>query len=895
MSVLSGRNIYSHTPVIQMLVDLRNLTGKTTTYFDNFNNTLLALFPRLAHHHCSTGEKGGFVAKLRSGTYFGHVFEHLTLELQALLGYDVFFGKTRVKQSPSIYNVIFEYHNENVAIECAKQSINIIECIIEQRTIELDSILRNLTNLKEHYELGPSSRAIFDEAKKRGIPVRRLGSESILELGYGKYAKRIQATLLDSTSCISVDLASNKDLTKQLLKENNIPVPYGRIAYTANDAVRIADDIGYPVVLKPLDGNQGKGVVLNLTSPEEVKDNFRIPMQYSNSVLVEKHVSGKDYRVLIVGNKVSAVAERIPPQITGNGINTIKELIDIENKCELRGEGHEKPLTKIRLDDVTLKYLERHHLDEYFIPPAGQVVRLRDNGNLSTGGIARECTNEIHPDNIEIAINSAKSIGLDIAGIDIITEDISKPLHECGGVVVEVNAAPGLRMHLYPSIGNKINVASDILDLVYPKDSPYSIPIVAITGTNGKTSTTRLIKHTLELTKKVVGMTTTSGIYIGDKCILKGDNTGALSARTVLSSKQIDAAVLEIARGGIIRRGLGYDLADVGVVTNISDDHIGLDGINTIYDLAFVKALVIESVKSDGYSVLNADDKTVEYFIKRAHGNIILFSKTCTNEILQEHIRNGGIALYIEDNSMYIHHNSHKIRLIDINDIAITFNGTVDCNIENALAATCALYGLSTPLDIIRNGLMSFKPDAKMNPGRFNIFDLGSFRVMLDYGHNIASYEEVGKFVQKLNASSTVGIIGMPGDRSDENIFKVGAKCSEIFSKVYIKEDTKLRGRTPGKVANILYEGLVSANFNPNNIKIILSEIEALQTAISEAQNGELIVLFYEELDPALNVITQLQSQIQNKALNQEIHNIDFNLQFHSQPIASEDIDKMMD
>lgn len=532
----------------------------------------------------------------------------------------------------------------------------------------------------------------------------------------------------------------------------------------------------------------------------------------------------------------------------------------MENRSELRGYGHEKPQTKISLDRIALNYLEKNNLSIYSIPSPGEIIRLRQNCNISTGGSAIECTDEIHPYNAKIAIKAAKAIGLDIAGIDITTEDISKPISETGGALIEVNAVPGLRMHLYHTYGKSINVASHILDYLYPENTPYSIPIIAITGTNGKTTTTRLIGHCLSLSGKKIGMTTSSGIYIDNECILEGDNTGPLSARNVLSSKDIDVALLEVARGGIVKRGLGYDLADVAVLTNIGDDHIGLDGINTIEDMAFVKSLVIEAVKKDGYSVLNADDKMLDYLMDRASGNLILFSKTRGDKVLEKHINEGKIALCVEDNTIYIYNNFEAIKLIELNNVPITFNGTLECNIENALSASSALYGLGASLDTIREGLMTFRPDINMNPGRFNIFELGNIKVMIDYGHNIGGYEEVGKFIRNMNVPRSVGVIGVPGDRPDDQIFNVGAKCSEIFTKVYIKEDRDLRGRKPGEVADILYRGLLSTNFNPENAKIILSELDALKTAIAESQEGDFITMFYEELNPAIELINEIKN-----------------------------------
>lgn len=853
-----GRNIYSHKPVLQLVVDLDYLDKKTTNDFYKFNDCLLELFPNIIEHYCGLGKYGGFVERIREGTYLGHVIEHLTLELQVLLGYDVYFGKTRAIGDSSQYNIIVEYINEQVAIECAKESIYIVKKLINNEYVDLEDIIYGLNRIKEKYEFGQSTKAIYEEAKKRGIPVRRLGTDSILELGYGKFSKRIQAALTDSTSGISIDISCNKQLTKQILDENNIPTPIGDIAYTLDDALNIAYEIGYPVVLKPLDGNQGKGVVLNVRNSVELEDNYHIPLKYSDCVIVEKYITGRDYRVLVINNKVSAVAERIAPEVIGDGIHTIKELVEIENKNDLRGNGHEKPLTKIRLDNISLNFLFKNGMDEDYIPRQGEVVKLRGNGNLSTGGTAINCTEKIHEENKKFAIKAAKAIGLDIAGIDIITDDISKPLNESGGAIIEVNTAPGLRMHLSPTIGKGINVASDILDFLYPKGTPYSIPILAITGTNGKTTTTRLISHTLSISGKVVGMTTSSGIYINNECIKEGDNTGPVSTRNVLSSKDIDVAVLEVARGGIIRGGLGYDLADVAVITNIGNDHLGIDGIETLEDMAFVKSLVIEAVKSEGYSILNAADKMAEYLIGRASGNIILFSID-KNDIFINHINSGNIGITIENDIVYIYKNKEKMKLIEISKVPITFNGILRCNVENVLAASSALFAYGVTLSTIREGLSTFMPDIHMNPGRFNIFDIDNIKVMIDYGHNIDGYKQVGDFIKCLDVKRSIGIIGVPGDRPNDQIFNIGVKSAEYFSKIYIKEDRNLRGREPGEVANLLYKGLISANYNPLNIKIVLSETEALKTALNESLDGDFITMFYEELNPAIEVIKKFK------------------------------------
>lgn len=859
---LTGRNIYSHKPVIKVILDLEELSDKSTIDFEYFNDELLHLFPSLVEHHCGLGKYGGFVERMKQGTYFGHVIEHLALELQVHLGFDVFFGKTRMHKEPSLYNVIIECKNEELAIACLKQAVYIVDSIIKKQDFNFEDIMFDLEDIRDRNTLGPSTRAIFEEAKKRNIPVRRLGSDSMLELGYGKYSRKVQAALTDSTSSIAIDISCDKQLTKQMLLENNIPVPQGDIAMSIEDALDIAYDIGYPLVLKPLNGNQGKGVVLNVNSDRELEDLFHIPLKYSDQVIVEQNIIGKDYRILVIKDKVCAVAERTPPIILGDGVHTIKELVDMENSNNLRGNNHEKPLTKIRLDKISLNYLSRQNLREYSIPSMGQVVQLRQNANMSTGGSARECTDEIHPFNKKFAIDAAKIIELDIAGIDITTEDISKPISTCGGAIIEVNAVPGLRMHLHPTEGKDINVASDIVDFLYPQGAPCSVPIISITGTNGKTTTTRLIAHTLRLLEKNVGMTTSNGTFVNNTCISKGDNTGPLSARKVLSSREIDVAVLEVARGGIVRKGLGYDLADVAVLTNIGDDHIGIDGINSIEDLAFAKSLVLEAVKPDGYCVINADSQMAEYLIERASGNVILYSKETKNPFIVRHIQNDKIALCVENNSIYIYNHFKKIRLIAIDQIPITFNGALRCNIENALAASSALYAINTPVDRIKKGLSSFVADEKMNPGRFNIFDFEKFKVMLDYGHNMDGYKEVGQFIQNLKPSRSVGIIGIPGDRPDNQIFAIGALCSTLFSKIYIKEDQDLRGREAGEVANILYQGLCSANFTEKNIEYIPCEIDALKAAIGQSEPGDFITVFYENFTPIIEYMNQLREEM---------------------------------
>lgn len=585
---------------------------------------------------------------------------------------------------------------------------------------------------------------------------------------------------------------------------------------------------------------------------------------------MEKHIWGKDYRVLVVGDQVVGVAERRPPSVTGDGIHSLAELVELENSKPFRGKGHEKAMTEIQIDSVSREYLDKVGLSSDYVPPLGQVVLLRANGNLSTGGTARDCTREIHPDNKAIAIKAARIIGLEVAGIDMVADDISRSISPGYGAIIEVNAAPGLRMHLQPLEGEGRNVAANILDNMYPAGTPSSIPIISITGTNGKTTVTRLISHVMSLTGKKVGMTCSSGTYIGDECISEGDNTGPISARSILYNREVEAAVLETARGGIIRQGLAYDLADVGIIVNISDDHLGLDGVKSLEDLAFVKSLVVEAVKADGYAVLNADDSMCESILPRVKSKLLLFSQVNNNPLIEHHIKEGGRAVLLENAIIYLYNGINRMPLMGIHEIPITFQGRALANIENCLAATAGLWALDVPNSIIRLGLSSFKSDPLSNQGRFNLFDLGDFQVLLDYGHNEKAYQSITQFASTLSARRLVGVIGMPGDRSEQAIFNVGKISGQFFDRIYIKEDRDLRGRAPGHVAGILYHGAISGGAEEKEVVIINDELEALQNAMDNARSGDLIIMFYEKFAPAFQLVQKYMDVVQPISILQD-------------------------
>ncbi|MDF2671888.1 MAG: cphA [Clostridiales bacterium] len=868
--VYTGRNIYSHKLCIKLTVDVEDKYDTPTMDIKGFNERLLKALPNLKTHKCALGYEGGFVERLNTGTYLPHVFEHMIIEMQNALGFkNIKYGKARCVDK-SIYNVIYQYDVREAGILCAKYALECINTIISGNDYPMDDAMENIEKGISDIRLGPSTLGIYNEALKRGIPVLKIGNQSILQLGYGKMQRRIEATLTDSTSCIAVDIACDKELTREALKTAGIPVAEGETVDNAEEVAEVCQRIGYPVVIKPLNGNQGKGVTVGIEDDVTALWAYEVAAKINKSVLIEKFIEGQDYRVLVLNKKVVAVSLRMPPRVVGNGEHNILELIQKENENPLRGYDHEKPLTRISIDDITINYLKSKGLELDYIPEKGEKITLRFNANLSTGGVAKDCTDIIHPDNMEIIIRAAEAVGLDIAGVDICAKDISKPLKETGGVVIEVNAAPGIRMHMYPTYGKTRNAAAYIVDYLFPNKENYSIPVISVTGTNGKTTTTRMIAHILSLKGLCVGMTTTCGVYVNNKLISKGDNTGPDSARCVLMDKSVEAAVLETARGGIIRRGLGYDLADVGVITNISGDHLGIDGIETMEDLANVKSLVAEAVKDYGYVVLNADDPSVNIINQRIKSNIIYFSKNPDNIILKKHLQDQGLAVFLKDNFICFGDGEKVQPIVNVSDIPSTMDGKLEYNIENAMAAAAGCIGLKEDIEVIAKGLKTFFLDEIQNPGRFNVYSVDNFKVVVDYGHNIGGYNAVIDGLKKLDAKRLVGVIAAPGDRRDDNITELGRISGNQFDYVYIKEDKDRRGRKEGETAAILEMGVLSAGMGSNSYRVILDEGDALQAAMENAEDGDCIVIFYEDYDYVISTITNFKNcqKVQDVKIN---------------------------
>ncbi|MDW8800629.1 cyanophycin synthetase [Clostridium sp. A1-XYC3] len=860
--IFEGRNIYSHRKCIKMCVDLQGYRDIPTKDIEGFNEKVLELIPELNEHRCGIDEENGFKKRLYEGTYLSHTCEHIILALQNRLGLNAAYGKSREIDGDKYY-IIYEYVYVSTGVEIGKITVNLINSLINKENYDLKDAISKVRTILRTEELGPSTLSIIKEAKDRNIPVMKIGEGSMFQLGYGRYSKVIEATISDNTRSIGVDIACDKLLTKEILHNQCLPIAEGGKVRNALEMLIKAERIGYPITLKPRFGNQGKGVFVNIKNEKEALNAYEVLAKGFSDIIIEKNIFGRDYRVCVVDGKVVAAAERIPPYIIGDGFSSIRELVNDVNRDSMRGEGHEKPLTKIKLNDELKTYISKKGYNLESILPEGEKLILRENANLSTGGKAIDCTDIIHEENIQICERAARAIGLDICGIDVCCNDISKPITD-GGAIIEVNAAPGIRMHHYPSEGKSRNVAGSIVDMMF-KDSPKSIPVVAITGTNGKTTTTRLISYALSKAGCNVGMTTTGGIYINNKCIHKGDTTGYYSARTILANKEIDAAVLETARGGILKKGLAYDLADVAVITNITEDHLGIDGIDTLEDLAYVKALVGEAVKDEGYVVLNADDPMSKTIVDRMKSNIIIFSKDKYNTTLRSNISNGGYGVYISNGVMCVEKSGEIVPIVKVEDIKITLEGKLTYNIENAMAACAALIGLKLDYPIIKEGLTTFYGDEEFNPGRFNMYNIDNVVVVLDYGHNIEGYKAVLSGAKNIKHNRLVGIIGVPGDRTNSSVEEVGKIAGENFDYIYIKEDKDKRGRKNGEIASILENGVLKAGFDRKSIDIVLNERDALEKALDDAKAGDLIIMFFEDSKPLVELVKERISLKTNK------------------------------
>ena len=860
---LRGPNYWSirRNKLIQMLLDLEELTEKPSNELPGFYEGLSQVLPSLIEHHCSRGHRGGFFERVREGTLMGHIVEHVALELQELAGMPVGFGRTRESSTPGVFNVVFEYVEEQAGRYAGRAAVRLCKSIVEMGTYpayELEQDLTDLKELRSNTALGPSTETIIKEAEARKIPWAWLSARAMLQLGYGANQKRIQATISNNTSILGVELACDKEGTKTILENAGVPVPKGTvIGYLDELEQAIADIGGYPIVIKPLDGNHGRGITININDYTEAEAAYDLASKASKSrsIIVERYYQGNDHRVLVINYKVVAVAERVPAHVIGNGSSTIKELIEQTNKDPKRGNGHDNVLTKIVIDRTSQAVLEKQGYNLNSVLSSGTIAYLRATANLSTGGVAIDRTDEIHPENLWLAQRVAKIIGLDIAGIDIVTSDISKPIRETGGVIVEVNAAPGFRMHAAPSEGLPRNVGASVLEMLFPNRSSSTIPIIAITGTNGKTTTTRLTAHIYRQTGKVVGFTATDGIYIQEYLVEKGDNTGPYSAGAILRDPTVEVAVLETARGGILRSGLAFESCDIGVVLNVAADHLGLGGIDTIEQMARVKGVVAETVRPGGYAVLNADDPLVAEMAEKVNCKVAYFSMNPDNPIIIEHTRRNGLAAIYQDGYLSVLEGRWTLRIEKAVNIPMTMGGMALFMIANALASCLAAFAQGVDIEDIRRGVRTFKVSAEQIPGRMNLFDLGGYHALVDYAHNPHGYRAVGDFVKNWQGSR-IGVVGGPGDRRDEDLILLGNISAEIFDCIIIKEDEDPRGREPGEVADLISKGICQKN--PNiKYEIILQETEAIETALNRVKANDLVVVFPDKIDKAIGLIKQ--------------------------------------
>lgn len=869
IQALRGPNVWStyRKKLIQMRLDLEEMEQFPTNKIDGFRERIEALIPSLYTHRCSEGEPGGFFKRVEKGTWMGHVIEHIALEIQTLAGMETGYGRTRETKTPGTYNVVFSYVEENVGRFAAESAVRIAEALIKGEEYDLQADIQRMREIRERVRLGPSTGSIVEEAIARDIPWIRLGTNSLVQLGYGVNQVRFQATITANTSHIAVDIAGNKEQTKRMLSAASIPVAKGSICATEEGLKEIINEIGFPIVIKPLDGNHGKGASINVKTYEDAVAGLEHAKKYSHRVIVERFVTGYDFRVLVINNKVVAAAKREPAHVKGNGVDTIQQLILAENEDPRRGYGHENVLTEITVDRDTEDLLAKKGYSLDTVPADGEIIYLKSTANLSTGGTSIDVTDKMHPENIFICERIARVIGLDICGIDIMAENLRQPLNENGGVVLEVNAAPGFRMHLAPAVGLPRNVASPVLDMLYPPGKPSRIPIIAVTGTNGKTTTTRLLAHIVKNNGYRVGFTTSDGIYVQNHMLDKGDTTGPASAEYILKDPTVEFAVLETARGGILRAGLGFNKCDIGIITNIKEDHLGLNDIHTLKDLRGVKSVVVRSVKKDGWAVLNADDPQCVIVADDLHCKVAWFSMDENNPVIQDAAKAGHTTAVYEDGYITIKKGEWKIRIEKASHIPLTLGGKARFMIENVLAATLASYLWGFKTEDISLSLNTFIPGAAQTPGRMNIFEFRKFKVLIDFAHNPAGYQAVEEFLQNVEATTKIGIIAGVGDRRDEDIRECAKIAGRMFNHIIIRQEKHLRGRTDENINSLIIEGLKESGRDVT-YEMIPLETDAIKHAINNAQEGSYIVALSDVVTNAIGIVQEYLDKENEEIIN---------------------------
>lgn len=860
IQAMRGPNYWSvrRHKLIVMVLDLQEMEQKPSDKIEGFADRLKEMFPTMFAHRCSVGTPGGFFQRVEEGTWMGHIIEHIALEIQTLAGMDVGFGRTRGYGEEGVYHVVFAYMEENVGRYAAKAAVRICEALIEGKDYDLTDDIQEMRILRENERLGPSTGSIVEEAEKRGIPWIRLNKFSLCQLGYGANQKRIQATVTSETSNIGVELACDKEDTKYLLEQAEVEVPRGEIIRRESSLEETCRYVGFPLVVKPIDGNHGRGITVNINNYEDALVAFREAQKVSRAVIVEKYIVGEDYRLLVINNKLVAAAKRTPAHVIGDGKSTIQELIDTVNADPRRGYGHEKVLTAIKVNELTMALIKAKGYTLSTVIEKGEKLVLKDTANLSTGGTAEDVTDIVHPANVFMAERISKIIDLDICGIDVMTSDISIPLSETGGAVLEVNAGPGFRMHLAPTTGLPRNVAAPVIDKLFPPGSSARIPIIAVSGTNGKTTTTRLIAHMAKMKGYKVGYTTSDGVYIQNRLLMKGDCTGPASAEFVLKDPTVNFAVLESARGGLLRAGLGFKNCDVGIVTNVAADHLGLKGIHTVEQLAAVKGVIPETVLPNGYAILNADDELVYKMRKKVECNVALFSMDEDNTHITAMQKRDGLSAIYENGYITICRGEWKMRVIKAVNIPLTYGGKAKFMIQNVLPAVLAAHVQGFSIEDIKVALETFIPSPTQTPGRLNLFNFKHFKIILDYAHNPAGMRALQQFIENIDATVKVGIIAGIGDRRVEDNNEMGSIAAEMFDEIIIRQDKQLRGKSEQELIKMLEDGIKMKDPNKKTT-VIPSEKEAIIHAVKTAKEGSLIVLCSDVVPDALQLVKKLK------------------------------------
>ena len=866
ISAMRGPNYWSvrRHKLIVMVLDLGEMEQRPSDKIDGFLERLKTMFPSMHEHRCSVGEPGGFFQRVEEGTWMGHITEHIALEIQTLAGMDTGFGRTRGYGEEGVYNVVFSYLEEKVGRYAAKAAVRICEALITGEDYDMADDIQTMREIREDERLGPSTGSIIEEAAARGIPWLRLNKHSLCQLGHGSNQKRIQATVTSETSNIGVEIACDKEDTKYLLEQAEVQVPRGEIIRRERSLEESCKYVGFPLVIKPINGNHGRGITVNIMNLEDALIAFRAAKEVSNSVIIEKFITGEDYRLLVINHKLVAAAKRTPAHVIGDGPSTIQELIDKVNEDPRRGFGHEEVLTMITINDLTKTIIADAGYTLETIIKKDEMLILKDTANLSTGGTAEDVTDIVHPANVFMAERISKIIDLDICGIDLMTTDISQPLSDTGGAVIEVNAGPGFRMHLAPTSGLPRNVAAHVVDKLFPPGAEFTIPIVVVSGTNGKTTTTRLIAHMAKQKGFKVGYTTSDGVYIQNRMLMTGDCTGPASAEFVLGDPTVNFAVLECARGGLLRAGLGFKNCDIGIVTNVAADHLGLRGIHTIEQLAKVKAVIPETVRPDGTAILNADDELVYAMRRNVNCNVTLFSLDENNPHIKAIQKRGGLSAIYENGYITICRGEWKMRIIKAVNVPLTYGGKATFMIQNVLPAVIAGYIHGFTIDDLRVALESFIPSPSQTPGRLNLFKFKNFQILLDYAHNAAGMRALKQFTDNLEATKRVGIIAGIGDRRLEDNNEMGSIAAEMYDEIIIRQDKNLRGKTEEELIKMLNDGIKKVD---SNIKttIIPSEEEAILYAVKNAEKGSLIVLCSDVVPDALNLVQNLKEEEADK------------------------------